>query len=594
VEKTTQHNDRSPFPVRFSAEAKLLKIHLSAYKKSISIAFAVSLSWACLAQPGSIRYDDVAQSAGLAAVNIAGGVDRKELLIESTGNGAAIYDLDGNGWNDVFLTNGDRKGFAGAAPDGLPRLYRNDNGNLRDVTAASGISKLGWGQGVCIADFDNDSKADLFLTYYGQNALYRNLGGMKFREVTREAGLLGSRVEWGAGCAFVDYNKDGYADLFVSRYVDLDMDNAPRPGSSPDCLWKGLAVACGPRGLPVALNSLYRNNRDGTFTDVSAAAGIHKPGGRYGLGVAAADFDNDGWPDIYVACDMTPSLLYQNRGNGTFLERGVEAGVAFNADGRLQSGMGVAVGDYDRNGFLDLAKTNFSGDLPSLFNNEDGRFFTDVALAAGLARHQYVGWGAAFVDADEDGWQDLVLVNGHVYPEVDGSAIGESYRYPSLLYRNLGDGRFEDLTARAGPAFGVRRPARGLAVGDLDNDGRPELLIVNMNERPSLLRNTGPRKNWLSVVLTATRSNRSAIGARVTVETEGGRQIQEVISGGSFYSQHSRELYFGLGSAAAVRQLSVEWPNGGRQVRNGLKANQRIELIEEAGAAPAQKGTAAR
>jgi hypothetical protein len=409
---------------------------------------------------------------------------------------------------------------------------------------------------------------------------------MKFRDVTQESKLAGPRPEWGAGCAFVDYNKDGFADLFVSRYVDLDMDKAPLPGSSPNCMWKGLSVFCGPRGLPVALNSLYRNNRDGTFTDVSAAAGIHKPGGRYGLGVAAADFDNDSWPDIYVACDMTPSLLYQNRGDGTFVERGVEAGVAFNADGRLQSGMGVAVADYDRNGFLDIAKTNFSGDLPSLFNNENGRFFTDVALPAGLARHQYVGWGAAFIDADEDGWPDLFLVNGHVYPEVDGSPTGEKYKYPSLIYRNLGNGQFEDLTGKAGPAFAVDRPARGLAAGDLDNDGRPELLIVNMNEAPSLLRNTGPRKNWLTVRLKAVKSNRSALGARVTVETAAGRQIQEVMSGGSYYSQNSQELYFGLGDAPEAQRVTVQWPGGARQSRSAVKANQRIEWIEDASPEP--------
>jgi len=581
MKQAYKHTLGSPFSGGLPGKAKPTILYGNAYKKSRYITLFAVLSGICTAQPLGVLYEDYAARAGISSVNIAGGIEKKEVILESTGNGAAIYDLNGDGWNDVLLTNGDRIGFVGRPVNRLVRIYENVKGTLRDVTLTSGISKTGWGQGVCIADYDNDAKPDIFLTYYGQNALYKNLGGLKFRDVTGEARLLGSRPEWGAGCAFVDYNKDGYVDLFVSRYVDLDMNKAPRPGSSPACMWKGLAVFCGPRGLPVALNSLYRNNRDGTFTDVSAVAGIHKPGGRYGLGVVAADFDNDSWPDIYVACDMTPSLLYQNRGDGTFIERGVEAGVAFNADGRLQSGMGVAVADYDRNGLLDIAKTNFSGDLPSLFNNDDGRFFTDVALPAGLARHQYVGWGAAFVDADEDGWLDLFLVNGHVYPEVEGSPTGEKYKYPSLLYRNVGNGRFEDLTAVAGPAFVVDRPARGLAVGDLDNDGRPELLIVNMNEKPSLLRNTGPRNSWLTVKLKATKSNRSAVGARVTVETGSGKQIQEVMSGGSFFSQSSQDLYFGLGDASEVQRLTVKWPSGARQSRTALRVNQRVELTEE-------------
>lgn len=524
-------------------------------------------------------FEDIAAQSGLTVTNIAGGVEKKAYILESTGNGGAIYDLDGDGWNEVFLTNGDRLNSAEIL-DKRPRLYRNNLGKLIDVTARSGIGKTGWGQGVCIGDVDNDGLPDLFLTYYGENALYRNQGGLRFEEVTAKAGLLHGEKRWGAGCSFSDYDRDGDLDLFVSNYVDFDLATAPKPGSSPNCQWKGLEVFCGPRGLDPALNRLYRNRGDGSFEDVSESAGILKPGPRYGLGVVAADFDNDGWPDFYVACDMTQSLYYRNRGDGSFEERGVEAGVALNGDGRLQSGMGVAVADYDRNGFLDIAKTNFSGDLPSLYNNEDGGFFTDVALFAGLVKHQYVGWGAAWVDADEDGWPDLMLANGHVYPEVEGSPTGERYRYPTLLYRNLGNGQFADWTAKAGPALAIERPARGLAVGDIDNDGHPEILIVNMNLPPALLRNRGPRGSWVVVRLAGSKSNRSAIGARVKVVTADGAQQQEVMSGGSFYSQHSQELYFGLGAAKTIQLLEVRWPSGAVQTFDDAPVRRRLWIEE--------------
>jgi hypothetical protein len=341
-----------------------------------------------------------------------------------------------------------------------------------------------------------------------------------------------------------------------------------------------MVVACGPRGLPKAHNVLYHNNRDGTFTDVSEPAGILKPGGRYGLGVVAADFDNDGWPDLYVACDQTPSLLYRNRGDGTFEERGVEAGVAYNFDGQLQSGMGVAVADFDGDGKLDIAKTNFSGDIPSLYKNEDGKFFTDVSQLAGLSANHLLGWGIAFVDLDDDGWKDLIIANGHIYPEVDRAPLGDRYRQKTLVYRNLGNGKFADITAQAGPALEMLRPARGLAVGDVDGDGRPEIVIVNMNATPSLLKNQGPRQNFLSLALAGTKSNRSAIGARVAVQSGGRRQIDEVMSGGSFYSQNDMTLYFGLGAASVINRLEVRWPSGTVQEWTDIAANQRLLITE--------------
>jgi hypothetical protein len=531
----------------------------------------------------TIRLVDLAAPSGLTLSNTFGGRETKTYILESTGNGVAIFDYDGDGSNDILIANGTT---LEPPPDGPPRtvqLYRNDGkGHFADVSRRAGFTVEGWAQGVCIGDYNNDGKLDVLITYYGHNRLYRNLGKGTFADATGEAHLPVSGVRYGAGCSFLDYDRDGWLDLFVANYIDLDLAKTPKPGESAACNWKGLPVWCGPHGLPMATNVLYHNNKDGTFTEVSGPAGILKPGGRYGLGVAAADFDNDGWPDIYVACDQTPALLYRNRHDGTFEERGVEAGVAYNFDGQLQSGMGVAVADYDGDGRLDIAKTNFSGDIPSLFHNEDGRFFEDVAQRAGLAANHLLGWGIAFVDLDDDGWKDLVIANGHVYPEVDRSPLGERYLQKTLVYRNLGNGRFEDITRAAGPALEVPRPSRGLAVGDLDGDGRPEIVIDNMNTTPSLLKNTGPRQNFLSLQLAGTKSNRSAIGARVTVEAGGRRQVDEVMSGGSFYSQNDMTLYFGLGRTAVAGRIEVRLPSGERQEWKDVPANQLLSVVEGA------------
>ncbi|MFN3324771.1 MAG: CRTAC1 family protein [Bryobacteraceae bacterium] len=547
-------------------------------------AFALCLLLAA-AEPAAripgVWYEDVAESWGFLQSNTFGGNDKKIYILESTGTGAAIFDFNGDGWDDVFLVNGSTLD-AKPGREPIAQLYRNDQGRFVDVAREAGLTRTGWGQAACVADVQNNGHPDLFVTYYGRNVLYHNNGDGTFRDTTVQAGLADERTRWGAGCAFVDFDRDGFVDLFIANYVDFDPAKTPGPGEAPDCIWKGLAVFCGPRGLPHARPVFYRNNGDGTFTDVTAKARILPATPCYGLGVAAADFDNDGWPDIYVACDMTPSLFYQNRGDGTFQERGVEAGVAYNFNGQLQAGMGIGVADYDRNGFLDIVKTNFSGDLPSLYNNEDGRFFSDVSQQAKLARHQYVGWGAAFLDADEDGWPDIVLANGHVYPEVEGSPTGERYRYPTLLYGNRRDGRFADWTAQAGPAFEPARPARGLAIGDLDGDGHPEIVIVNMGERPSVLRNAGARRNAVLIALEGTRSNRSAIGARVTVETAGGRQIQEVASGGSYYSHNSFRLHFGLDGAESIEGLAIRWPSGAEQSWTGLPINRIIRIREGA------------
>jgi enediyne biosynthesis protein E4 len=528
-----------------------------------------------------IRLVDVAKESGLTLKNTSGGKTSKTYIFETTGNGVAIFDYDGDGANDVLITNGTTLLGPVQNETRTVQLYRNDgSGKFTDVSREAGFRFEGWAQGVCVGDYNNDGKPDVLITYYGQNRLYKNLGGGKFADATAEAHLPIGGVRYGAGCSFFDYDRDGWLDLFVANYVDLDLAKTPKPGDDGSCHWKELPVMCGPVGLPMAHNVLYHNNGDGTFTDVSLPSGILKPGGRYGLGVVAADFDNDGWPDIYVACDQTPSLLYWNKHDGTFEERADASGAAYNADGQLQAGMGVAVADYDGNGFLDIAKTNFSGDLPSLFKNEDGKFFTDVALQAGLAANHLLGWGIAFVDLDGDGFKDLVIANGHVYPEVDRGAIGETYSQKTLLYRNLGNGKFADVTALAGPALSKTRPARGLAVGDLDGDGRPEIVIANMNSTPSLLRNEGPKRNFVSLLLAGTKSNRSAIGARVTIEAAGHRQMDEVMSGGSYYSHNDMTLYFGLASATTIDKLEIRWPSGAIQEWKNIPANQRLLITE--------------
>lgn len=522
------------------------------------------------------RFADVARDWGFTVPVTYGEAERHTYILESTGTGAAILDFDGDGRNDVLIANGVKPG-AEKNSRGL-LLYRNEGeGRFRETGADAGLDVPGWAQAVCTADIDNDGDVDLAVTYYGYNRIFRNSGG-KFRDATAAVGLPASGSRWGAGCTWLDYDRDGYVDLFVANYVDLDLANAPKPGSGPNCIWKGLKVFCGPLGLEKGRNVLYRNVRGERFEDVSARAGILKPGTRYGMGATAADFDNDGWPDIYVACDQTPSLLYMNDRKGGFVERAVEAGVAYNADGGLQSGMGVAVADFDGNGFLDIVKTNFSGDLPSYYLNEDGKFFEEKARDAGLGAHQLLGWGVAPIDADEDGWPDLVIANGHVYPEVDASGLGETYRQLSLIYRN-NKGQFEDRTSQAGAPFRERRAGRGLATGDLDGDGRPEIVIVNVNATPTVLRNEAPRGNWLRVSLEGTKGNRSAIGARVTVSAAGRSQMAEVSGGGSYYSQHEPALYFGLGNQSTA-DVTVRWPGGIVQRSSAVEANRTVHYRE--------------
>lgn len=542
--------------------------------------YALFLGLPALLTAAGPDYRDAAAEWGIAETVTFGSPAANDYILETTGTGAAVFDFDGDGDNDVFVVNGTTFALEAAGESPPAHLYENDGaGRFREIGARAGLSKTGWGQGVCVGDYDNDGAPDLFVTYFGSNVLYRNLGG-RFEDATRKAKLPAAGRRWGAGCAFLDYDLDGNLDIFVANYVDLDLENTPKPGSSEECRWKGLAVMCGPRGLPRASNALYRNRGDGTFEDVSQQAGILAPGGRYGLGVVSADFNNDGLPDIYVGCDMTASLLYQNNGDGTFAETGGETGVAYNVNGQLQAGMGVAAADYDGNGFLDIVKTNFSGDLPSLYNNEDGFFFEDAAMSAGLGANQLLGWGVVFVDADEDSRPDILMAHGHVYPEVDAASIGESYRQPMLFYRNAGGGRFTDETAGGGEALTLPRPSRGMAAGDLDGDGHPEIVVVNLNAPPTVLRNAAQPANAAVIELIGGKSNRSAIGARATARFAGKTVMQEVHGGGSYFSQNDLALYFGLGEAERIERLEVYWPSGKTQRWTDLAANSRHTLTE--------------
>ena len=527
------------------------------------------------AAAGRVEFRDVAAEAGLTASFPNGGNKTKRFIVETTGSGAAFLDYDNDGLPDVFLVSGE---------GGLSRLYHNDgNGRFTDVTAKMGLDRAtGWGQGVCAADYDNDGYTDLFVTYWGQNHLYRNVRGERFEDVTARAGLRQDRVRYNTGCAFLDYDRDGHADLFVANYLKFDPATTPQPGANPLCFYRGLAVACGPRGLPFDRNILYHNNGDGTFTDVSEASGVAAPDQNYSLGVVTGDFNGDGLTDIYVACDRTPSLLYINLGKGKFGEEAVLGGVAFDADGRAMSGMGAAAGDYDGDGLTDLFRSNFSDERETLYRNRGGGEFDEVTAAAGLARNtRYVGWGCGFFDFDNDGRPDLLLVNGHVFPEVDRLGIDIRFRDHAILYRNLGGGKFEDITAAAGRGLAERQSARGAAFADYDNDGAVEVLINNQNAPPTLLRQTAKAANhWITLKLVGTRSNRSALGAKVRVVAGALAQTDEVRSGGSYLSQNDLRLHFGLGAAAKVDRVEIEWPSGGRQVLLDVGADRVVEVTE--------------
>ena len=574
---------------------RLLHLRLPSSQRAFSVLLFVALSCSTVPvraqtkppQNAIAYFTDVAQTAGLTAPIVFGGKDTKKYIIETTGSGAAIFDYDNDGWPDIFLVNGTTlEGFpAGKVPTN--HLYRNNHdGTFTDVTVKAGLDATGWGQGVCVGDYDNDGWEDLYVTYYGKNRLYHNLHGT-FVEVADKTGVAGSGKAWGTGCAWVDYDRDGHLDLMIANYVDFDLATAPAPGERPSCIWKGVPVMCGPRGLPSAKNILYHNRGDGTFEDVTVKAHIDQTNGHFAFSISTFDFDEDGWPDIYVACDSTPSILYRNNHDGTFSDVAVTAGAAFNEDGREQAGMGATIGDYNGDGHLDIFKTNFSDDTSTLYRNNGDGTFEDVTTAAGLGLYtKYLGWGTMFFDFDNDGWPDLLLVNGHVYPEVDKNHLGSDYEEPRILYHNLGKGAFADISDGAGPGITARASSRGLAIGDLWNDGRTSAVITNLNAPPSLLVNQVRSANhWIAIRTVGMKSNRDGIGARIAVSAGGRTLVDEVRSGSSYNSSSDLRAHFGLGSAAKVDLVHIRWPSGLQERFDNLPVDS-IQTLREGSGTP--------
>jgi hypothetical protein len=537
-----------------------------------------------------VTFTDVAEQAGLRHVSVYGGLERKRFIIETNGAGVAFLDYDGDGWLDALVLSGTRLEDGAREDAAWPRgeaptnrLYRNNrDGTFADETDRAGLRRTAWSSSVCAGDYDNDGHLDLFLTAFGRNALYRNRGDGRFEDVTARAGLAAQATRWGSGCSFFDYDRDGRADLFVANYLSFDLATALEPGQGPNCVWKGVPVNCGPKGLPTDTHLLYHNAGDGTFKDVSEASGIARVTGRYAMTAAAADLDGDGWLDLYVACDSTAAILYRNNRDGTFTDVAVASGTAYNEYGGSQAGMGLGVGDFDGDGRLDLLKTHFADDIPALYRNLGRGLFEDAAVAAGLGvLNRYVEWGGGLVDLDNDGLQDLVYVTGNVYPEIERQLPQYPHRGPRVVFRNVGDGRFEDVSARSGPGAVTPHSSRGAAFGDFDNDGDVDLLVMNMNAPPSLLRNDYAGGNaWLGVRLTGTRSDRAALGATVTVTAGGRTQSRAVLSQSSYYSHDDLRLHFGLGAARQAERVEVRWPSGGVDVLKDVTARQVLTIRE--------------
>ncbi|MEE8608521.1 MAG: CRTAC1 family protein [Nitrospiraceae bacterium] len=533
-------------------------------------------------QPGMpVRLVDVAQEAGVMLVNISGG-PRKNYLLDVAGNGAAFFDYDNDNDMDLLVVNGSTFGNFRRGGDPMVTLYRNSgDGKFSDVTNRSGLNKKGWGQGVCVADYDNDGYQDFYITGYGSNALFRNQGNGTFDDVTEQAGVADGR--WSTSCAFGDYDRDGHVDLYVANYVFLNEEITPVRGTAdPICKYMGKDVMCGPRGLPGQPDALYRNSGDGTFTDVTESAGIRDPG-YYGLGVIFSDLDNDGWLDIYVANDSNPNFLFRNNRDGTFSEIALEAEVALSEEGLEQAGMGLAVGDYNNDGSFDIFVTNFSQDTNTLYQNEGEGLFGVMTYLAGLGVPSlpYLAWGTGFVDLDNDGFLDIFIANGHIYSEIDQFALGSTFRQPNQLYRNLGNGRFIEVTEQVGGSLLVKQSSRGVAFGDYDNDGDLDILITNLDERPVLLRTDSTNHNhWITLRLVGTKSNRDAIGARVAVQLGDRVLTAEVRSGGSYLSHNDSRIHFGLGDETRIQRLEVRWPSGLVETFGDLSAD-RFFLVRE-------------
>jgi predicted nucleotidyltransferase len=533
------------------------------------------------AQGAAVRLVDVASSAGLALVNVSGGPD-KDYIVDANGNGAAFFDYDNDHDLDALIVNGSTRENLAGGGDPMAALYRNDgSGRFADVTATAGFNRRGWGSGVCVADYDNDGFQDVYITAFGADVLWRNAGNGTFADVTRKAGIDDDR--WSTSCAFGDYDRDGHLDLYVATYVKFD-EAIPRRGATANCRFMGTNVFCGPKKLTGDADVLYRNTGAGAFADVTARAGIVDPG-YYGFGVVFSDLTGDGWPDIFVANDSVPNLLFRNRSNGTFVEEGLLSGTALSGDGRAQAGMGVDAGDYNGDGLPDLIVTNFSHDHNTVYENGPAGVFTDRSYATGIAAvaGPYLGWGVKFVDLDNDGRLDVFVANGHVYPEVDKQGSGTRYHQRKQVF--AGDGRrFRDATSEIGGGLLLEKSSRGAAFGDYDNDGDIDVLVVNMNDRPTLLRNdTAPRHHWITIDLEGVKSNRDGIGARVRIDAGGRRQTAEARGDGSYLSHSDTRVHFGLGAATRVDRLEIRWPSGVTETASALAADRFYAAREGAG-----------
>jgi hypothetical protein len=541
-----------------------------------------------------IKLTDVAPQAGLTLRNVHGDLT-KDYILDTNGNGAAWFDYDNDEDLDLLIVNGSTRDRIKQGGDPMVALYRNDGkGHFTDVTAGSGLSARGWGMGACVADFDNDGFEDVYVTAFGPNVLYHNNGNGTFTDVTRRAGVGDAR--WSTGCAFGDYNRDGNIDLFVANYLAFDERKIPKRGASSNCRYMSVEVFCGPVGLPVESNILYRNNGDGTFTDVTQSAGI-KDKGSYGFGVLFSDLNEDGWPDIFVANDSVPSVFFRNNHDGTFTDDGLVSGLALSGDGRKQAGMGVDAGDYDGDGHLDIIVSHFSEDYHTLYENSGRGLFTDVSYKTGIAVAplRYMGWGVGFVDIDNDGLLDIFVANGHVFPEIDRYGGGTTFLQRKQLFHNMGNKRFKEIATEVGGGLIVEKSSRGAAFGDYDNDGDIDILVVNMNDRPTLLRNeTTGGNHWISIrtVGGATplpggmKSNRDGIGARIRLTAGGRTETVEVRSGGSYLSQNDSRAHFGLGNAVRVDRVEIAWPSGRVETIGGLPVDRFYVAREGQGIRP--------
>lgn len=529
------------------------------------------------------RFQDITGTSGVTFKHTS--APEKKYIVESMSGGVALFDYDNDGCLDIYFTNALTVDMANDPQSARSALYRGHcDGTFTDVTERSRLAYPGWAMGVVAADFDGDGYEDLYVTCLGGNHLYHNNGDGTFTDVTEKAGVRDGR--WSSGAAFGDYDNDGYLDLFVANYVDFKMSDLPKFGKGKFCEYRGVPVQCGPRGLPGAGDSLFHNNGNGTFSDVSMKAGVSDPDGRYGLGVVWTDIDQDGWQDLYVANDSGPNFLYHNNHNGTFTEMGFLAGAAVGEDGNEQGSMGVAVGDYVHTGRLALLVTNFVDEYDTLYRHDEPLMFSDVSFAAGTARVMgpYVGWGTAFLDYDNDGWPDLMVVNGHVYPQVDSVDVGSKYAQRILLFHNDGNGKFSEVAAQAGDALMVPRVSRGAAFGDIDNDGNVDVVINNLDGKPTILQNDGGAKNNFVTIKTVGKGpNRDALGARVKVVAGDLVQWDEVRSGGSYLSSSDLRLHYGLGKRSHVDLIEVHWPDGQTETVMNIAANQFLTIQEGAG-----------